>query len=59
MQIDQIDPDAIASGVSQVAEELGGLDLLINNAAIAMGGHSIAPGDLEAFTPQITTHSIV
>ena len=35
------------------AEELGGLDIVINNAAIAMGGHAVAPGDLESFTPEI------
>ncbi|MEM9999926.1 MAG: SDR family oxidoreductase, partial [Pseudomonadota bacterium] len=27
--------------------------ILVNNAAIAMGGHKIQPGDLEAFTPEI------
>lgn len=32
---------------------MGGLDLLINNAGIAMGGHAIKPGDLDAFTPEI------
>lgn len=53
VQINQIDSDSITSGVSEVVENLGGLDILINNAAIAMGGHSIAPGDLEAFTPEI------
>lgn len=53
VQIDQIDPNSIEAGVAHVAAELGGLDLLVNNAAMAMGGHSIAPGDLEAFTPQI------
>jgi len=53
VQIDQIDPSSIEAGVAQVAEEMGGLDILVNNAAIAMGGHSIAPGDLEAFTPEI------
>ena len=53
VKIDQIDPKSIETGVALVAEEMGGLDLLINNAAIAMGGHTVAPGDLEAFTPEI------
>jgi 3-oxoacyl-[acyl-carrier protein] reductase len=53
VRIDLIDPDSIEAGVAHVAADLGGLDLLVNNAAIAMGGHSIAPGDLDAFTPEI------
>lgn len=53
VQIDQIDPSSIDAGVARVVAEMGGLDLLVNNAAIAMGGHTIAPGDLEALTPEI------
>lgn len=53
VRIDQTDPRSIAAGVARVAAEMGGLDLLVNNAATAMGGHSVAPGDLEAFTPEI------
>ena len=53
VQIDLIDPKSIEAGVAQVAEVMGGLDLLVNNAAIAMGGHAIEPGDLGAFTPEI------
>lgn len=53
VQLDQVDPLSIEAGVAQVAEQLGGLDILINNAAIAMGGHSIPLGDLDAFTPEI------
>ncbi len=43
VQIDQLDPDAIETGVAHVAEEMSGLDLLVNNAAITMSGHSVAP----------------
>ncbi len=43
VQIDQLNPDSIETAVAHVAEEMGGLDLLVNNAAIAMGGHSVAP----------------
>lgn len=53
VRIDQIDPRSIEAGVAQVTAEMGGLDLLVNNAAVAMGGHSVAPGDLDAFTPEI------
>lgn len=53
VQINQIDPDSIASGVAEVVNEMGSIDILINNAAIAMGGHTVAQGDLEAFTPEI------
>lgn len=53
VQIDHADPSSIEAGVTQVAAQLGGLDLLVNNAGIAMGGHSVAPGDLDAFTPEI------
>lgn len=51
--IDQTDPAAIDAAVSQVTGRLGGLDILINNAAMASGGYSIPLGDLEAFTPDI------
>jgi 3-oxoacyl-[acyl-carrier protein] reductase len=53
VQMNQIAPDSITSGVAAVADEMGGIDILINNAAIAMGGHTVASGDLEAFTPEI------
>lgn len=51
--IDQSDADAIETAVAGVVTEMGALDILVNNAGIAMGGHSVAPGDLEAFTPEI------
>ncbi|NKB54647.1 MAG: SDR family oxidoreductase, partial [Rhizobiaceae bacterium] len=41
------------SAVDRVAGEMGGLDIVVNNAAIAMGGHTIPLGDLEAFTSEI------
>ena len=53
VSIDQADPAAIEAGIAQVVGAMGSLDILINNAGIAMGGHSVAPGDLEAFTPDI------
>ena len=53
VQLDQLDPKSIEAGVAQVPERLGGLDILINNAAMAMGGHTIPLGDLDAFTPEI------
>lgn len=53
IQIDQKDPASIDTAVRQVSSELGGLDILVNNAAIAMGGHDIPLGDLDAFTPEI------
>lgn len=53
VQIDQIDPKSIETGIADVVAEMGSLDLLVNNAGIAMGGHSVAPGDLDAFTPEI------
>lgn len=51
--LDLKDPNSIETAVAHVVAKMGGLDLLINNAAIAMGGHKVAPGDLEAFTPEI------
>lgn len=53
VRIDQSSPNSIEAGVDQVASEMGGLDLLVNNAGVAMGGHKIEPGDLQAFTPEI------
>ena len=53
VKIDQSNPNSIANAVSQVVKELGSLDILVNNAAMASGGHNLPPGDLEAFTPEI------
>ena len=53
IQIDQADPRSIEAGISQLIEKFGRLDVLVNNAGMAMGGHSIPLGDLEAFTPEI------
>ena len=51
--IEQSEPASIEAAISQVTSQFGGLDLLINNAGMATGGHDIAPGDLAAFTPEI------
>lgn len=53
IQVDQTEPASIESAVNEVATDQGSLDILVNNAAIAAGGHSIELGDLEAFTPEI------
>lgn len=53
VRLDQMDQHSIEAGVARVIERFGGLDIVVNNAAMAMGGHSVAPGDLDAFTPEI------
>ena len=53
VQIDQSNVESIDSAVSHVVEKLGSLDILVNNAAMASGGHNLRPGDLDAFTPEI------
>lgn len=53
VKLDQKNPQSIADCIRQVVADMGQLDILINNAGIAMGGHSLPPGDLDAFTPEI------
>jgi 3-oxoacyl-[acyl-carrier protein] reductase len=53
VQLDQSDSASINRAVAQVVEQLGSLDILVNNAAMASGGHDLPPGDLDAFTPEI------
>ncbi len=53
VRLDQTSPDSIDAAIAQVTGQLGGLDILVNNAAMASGGHTIPLGDLEAFTPEI------
>jgi 3-oxoacyl-[acyl-carrier protein] reductase len=53
VQMDQMDPASISNAVSQIVEDSGSLDIVVNNAGIAMGRHAIELGDLDAFTPEI------
>lgn len=53
IRIDVTDPSSAAACIEAIEDQFGALDILINNAGMASGGHSIAPGDLEAFTPAI------
>ena len=53
VQLDQSDPASINSAVARVVEQLGSLDILVNNAAMASGGYDLPLGDLDAFTPEI------
>ena len=53
VRLDQTNPDSIDEAIAQVTGQLSGLDILVNNAAMASGGHSIPLGDLAAFTPEI------
>ena len=53
VQLDQSDLTSVQSAIDTVVSELGSIDILVNNAGIAMGGHSIPLGDLDAFTPEI------
>ncbi|MEL6643730.1 MAG: SDR family oxidoreductase [Pseudomonadota bacterium] len=51
--LDLRDPAGIEACVARVVAELGGLDLLINAAGMASGGHDIPKGSLAPFTPEI------
>ena len=53
VQIDQADPASIEGAVAEVVNQLGSLDIVVNNAGVATAGHQISPGDLDAFTPEI------
>ena len=52
VSIDQSETPSVEAAVAGVVERLGGLDILINNAGMATGGHNLPPGDLEALTPE-------
>ena len=41
VQLDQSDPVSINRVIAQVVEQLGSLDILVNNAAMASGGHDL------------------
>lgn len=51
--LDQTDPASVESAVRTIVERFGGLDLLVNNAGMASGGHRLPAGDLDALTPEI------
>lgn len=53
VKIDQSNPQSVDNAVSQIVQEFGSLDIVVNNAAMASGGHDLPPGNLEAFTPEI------
>ena len=53
IQLNHTDPASVESAISKIVADLGSLDIVVNNAAIASGGHSIELGDLDAFTPEI------
>jgi NAD(P)-dependent dehydrogenase (short-subunit alcohol dehydrogenase family) len=46
VRMDMRDPESIAAGVAKVVEELGGVDILVNNAAI------LVPGTIETVQPR-------
>jgi NAD(P)-dependent dehydrogenase (short-subunit alcohol dehydrogenase family) len=48
VRADSADPEAIKRAVSETVESLGGLDILVNSAAVGLAG-SIADLDLEEF----------
>ncbi|MCR9213235.1 MAG: SDR family oxidoreductase [Proteobacteria bacterium] len=51
--LDQTNPNSVDDAIEKVVGFFGGVDLLINNAGMASGGHSLPIGDLEALTPEI------
>ena len=53
IQVNHTDPVSVERAISKVVADLGSLDIVVNNAAIASGGHSVDLGDLDAFTPEI------
>ena len=53
VKLDVSDPASVADGVAFASAELGGLSAVVTSAGMASGGHQIAKGDLEAFTPDI------
>lgn len=53
IHIDQRDPENIDLAVARIVDLFGSVDLLLNTAAVASGGRRLAPGDLDAVTPDI------
>ena len=51
--LDHTDTVSIKDCINAISADFGALDILINNAGMASGGHKLPAGDLEAFTPDI------
>ncbi|MEM0978315.1 MAG: SDR family NAD(P)-dependent oxidoreductase [Pseudomonadota bacterium] len=51
--INMQDAQSIETAIAEAVAQFGSLDILVNNAGVAMAGHDVPPGDLEAFTPDI------
>ncbi len=57
-RVDHTDPKSISECMDFIIGEFGSLDILINNAGMASGGHKLPNGDLDAFTPEIWTQML-
>ena len=51
--IDLQEQTSIENAVHETISYFGSLDVLVNNAGVAMAGHDVPAGDLDAFTPEI------
>ena len=53
VQLDLTDEASTTACIAKIVDRFGRLDLLVNNAGMASGGHDLPAGDLDAFTPEI------